>query len=167
MKSLLITEEEKSRILGMHKLATSNHYLNEQTSLSANTVAELWRQVVSKVGDSKWSKIFESTPEKAGQAFIGDNKGKKIAVGKTGANFGFTVKPVNGYPETEEEKKLSDVVKSLVNTIDQSKNQWYLDNPEYAQEMLYPYEFKYYPLVASDVDKVVELINKLIPILNL
>jgi hypothetical protein len=40
MKSLLITEEEKSRILGMHKLATSNHYLNEQTSLSANTVAE-------------------------------------------------------------------------------------------------------------------------------
>jgi hypothetical protein len=164
MKSLLITEEEKSRILGMHKLATSNHYLNEQTSLSANTVAELWRQVVSKVGDSKWSKIFESTPEKAGQAFIGDNKGKKIAVGKTGANFGFTVKPVNGYPETEEDKKLSDVVKSLVNTIDQSKDKWSSGDPKYD---MYPYEFKYYPLVASDVDKVVELINKLIPILNL
>ena len=161
MKSLLITEEEKIRILGMHKSETSRHYLNEQTSLSANTVAELWRQVVSKVGDSKWTRIIESTPEKAGQAFIGDNKGKYIAVGKTGANFGFTVKPVNGYAETEEDKKLSDVVKSLVNTIDQSKNQWYWDDPEY------PYDFKYYPLVASDVDKVVELINKLIPILNL
>ncbi len=167
MKSLLITEEEKSRILGMHKSETSRHYLNEQTSLSANTVAELWRQVVSKVGDSKWSKIFESTPEKAGQAFIGDPKGKIIRVGKSAGGFGFSV--TLGIPEvkTDEDKKLSDDIKGEVNKLDQSKNQWYLDNPEYAQQMLYPDKFIYYPLVVSDVDKVVEVINKLIPILNL
>lgn len=30
MKKFIITEEEKNRILGMHKKATSNFYLNEQ-----------------------------------------------------------------------------------------------------------------------------------------
>jgi hypothetical protein len=32
MGKFIITEEEKSRILGMHKSATSNHYLTEQTT---------------------------------------------------------------------------------------------------------------------------------------
>jgi hypothetical protein len=31
MKKFVITEEEKSRILGMHKTRTSNHYLMEQS----------------------------------------------------------------------------------------------------------------------------------------
>ena len=31
MKKFVITEEEKSRILGMHKSRTSNHYLMEQS----------------------------------------------------------------------------------------------------------------------------------------
>ena len=31
MKKFIITEDERSRILGMHKTATSRHYLNEQT----------------------------------------------------------------------------------------------------------------------------------------
>lgn len=167
MMKFIITEDERSRILGMHESATSRHYLNEQVTLSADTVDELWRHVVRKVGDSKWTDIVESTPERAGAAFIGDRNGKSIHVFKNSDKFGFVVKPVKGYTETEEDKKLSDVVKGLVNTLDQSKNQWYSDNPRYAQQMLYPYEFRYYPLVASDVDKVVDLINKLIPILNL
>lgn len=165
MMKFIITEDERSRILGMHESATSRHYLNEQ--VTGDTVDELWRHVVRKVGDSKWTKLRDSTPEKAGFAWIGDIHGKHIHVGKIGDKFGFTVKPVKGFAETEEDKKLSDVVKGLVNTLDQSKNRWYSDNPRYAQQMLYPYEFKYNPLVASDVDKVVEVINKLIPILNL
>jgi hypothetical protein len=32
MKKFIITEEERNRILGMHKSATSKHYLMEQTS---------------------------------------------------------------------------------------------------------------------------------------
>ena len=165
MMKFIITEDERSRILGMHKTATSRHYLTEQ--VTGDTVDELWRHVVRKVGDSKWTKLRDSTPENAGSAWIGERNGKSIHVGKVGDKFGFTVKPVKGYAETEEDKKLSDVVKGLVNTLDQSKNQWYSDNPRYAQLMLYPYEFKYYDLDVSDVDKVVEVINKLIPILNL
>ena len=30
MKKFIITEDERSRILGMHKKSTSRHYLNEQ-----------------------------------------------------------------------------------------------------------------------------------------
>jgi hypothetical protein len=37
MKSLLITESERNRILGMHKSATSKHYLMEQTTGSSLT----------------------------------------------------------------------------------------------------------------------------------
>jgi hypothetical protein len=135
-----------------------NRLLNEQTNLNTNTGDELWRQVVSKVGDSKWTSIVDTTPNGNGYAFIGDKNGKKIHVYEgQQLFFGLTVKPVNGNIETEEDRKLSDVVKSLVSTLDQSKNQGSSNHPE---------EFKYYPLVASDVDKVVEVINKLIPILK-
>ena len=34
MKTFIINEEEKKRILGMHKSATSNHYLTEQESVN-------------------------------------------------------------------------------------------------------------------------------------
>ena len=37
MKQFIITEEEKKRILGMHKSATSNHYLTEQELTGSTT----------------------------------------------------------------------------------------------------------------------------------
>ena len=137
-----------------------NRLLNEQTTLSANTGVELWRQVVSKVGDSKWTSIVDNTPNGNGYAFIGDKNGKKIHVYEgQQLFFGLKVKPVNGNIETKEDKKLSDVVKGLVNKmdLDQSKKHWSSNYPE---------DFGCYPLVASDVNKVVEVINKLIPILK-
>lgn len=39
MKNLLITESEKNRILGMHKSATSNHYLMEQNEITITNFA--------------------------------------------------------------------------------------------------------------------------------
>ena len=164
MKKFIITEDERSRILGMHKTATSRHYLNEQVTLSADTVDELWRHVVRKVGDSKWTSIVDSTPERAGAAFIGDRNGKSIHAFKDSDKFGFYVKPVKGYTETEEDKKLSDEVKSLVDTLGLRNRE---ESDKYPKMNLYPYAFRYDDLDVSYVDKVVELINKLIPILNL
>ena len=158
MKKFIITEEEKNRILGMHKSETSRPYLNEQ--VTGNTVDELWRHVVRKVGDSKWTRINDSTPQQAGSAWIDDKSGNtRIGVGKVGPDkFGFSVYLESDYLESEENKKLYGVVKGLVDTLDQSKNKMYHPDDN---------EFRYYPLDASDADKVVEVINKLIPILKL
>lgn len=46
MKTFIIAEEEKKRILGMHKSATSNHYLTEQEDLKIQ-ISE-FPQVVQK-----------------------------------------------------------------------------------------------------------------------
>ena len=48
MKSLLITESERNRILGMHKSATSKHYLMEQTTGDTESF---------KVITSEWSEL--------------------------------------------------------------------------------------------------------------
>jgi hypothetical protein len=52
MKKFIITEDERSRILGMHESATSRHYLNEQVT---GETEDLWIRLVNKLGKDKFT----------------------------------------------------------------------------------------------------------------
>ena len=48
MKTFLITEDEKNRILNMHKTRTANHYLNEQTGSGSRPTINEYKELIGK-----------------------------------------------------------------------------------------------------------------------
>ena len=48
MKTFLITEDEKKRILNMHKTRTANHYLNEQSSSGTRPPINEYKELIGK-----------------------------------------------------------------------------------------------------------------------
>lgn len=58
MKSNLITEEEKNRILNMHKKRQANHYLVEQLS-SGDPVPDEYKDLIGKNAILKFKKIIK------------------------------------------------------------------------------------------------------------
>jgi hypothetical protein len=66
MKSLLITESERNRILGMHKSATSKHYLMEQTVTTFGT-----RKVYANNDNGNLGEGFFGIPQ--GNIVVGPN----------------------------------------------------------------------------------------------
>ena len=48
MKTFLITEDEKNRILNMHKTRTANHYLNEQSSSGTRPPINEYKELIGK-----------------------------------------------------------------------------------------------------------------------
>jgi hypothetical protein len=65
MKKMIISEEEKNRILEMHKDATKRHYLGEQTSPSQSTTAKpsMWTPQLGKTIVDIMSKNVEAGRE--------------------------------------------------------------------------------------------------------
>ena len=116
----------------------------------------LWRQVVQKVGDSKFTKRHWNTDEQPA-AIIGDYNGKHIMVGKMGLNFAFSGRIIESMYDYDNPIDWSQIDKVL-SKIDKTKRvdvSWKLG------------EFAFWDLTDSDVDSVVTVINELIPILGL
>jgi hypothetical protein len=64
MKSLLITESERNRILGMHKSATSKHYLMEQSTGTTTGSSLTYVSSPGKVGDVNYHIYKNNTNNK-------------------------------------------------------------------------------------------------------
>ena len=60
MKTFLITEDEKNRILNMHKTRTANHYLNEQL-MSGDPVPNEYKDLIGKTVIFKYKNTIEIT----------------------------------------------------------------------------------------------------------
>jgi hypothetical protein len=58
MNKFIINEEEKNRILGMHKSATSNHYLTEQST--GNTLPVVTKVYIEKYGNPGSGKCLQN-----------------------------------------------------------------------------------------------------------
>jgi hypothetical protein len=58
MKKFLISEEEKNRILGMHKDATKRHYLSEQTSPNTEQSGNIDKKTMYNQDLVKWNPYF-------------------------------------------------------------------------------------------------------------
>lgn len=106
MKTFLITEDEKNRILNMHKTRTANHYLNEQL-MSGDPVPNEYKDLIGKTVIFKYKNTIEITSKSSpGDTWYEDtirelgDEDKKVydnvinspirckIIGVMGANFG-------------------------------------------------------------------------------
>jgi hypothetical protein len=60
MKTFLITEDEKKRILNMHKTRTANHYLSEQL-MSGDPIPNEYKDLIGKTVIFKYKNTIEIT----------------------------------------------------------------------------------------------------------
>jgi len=63
MSKLIITEEEKSRILGMHKTRTSKHYLMEQETVPDSEWQQFGTSMMKEYVEKFHSRELEETKE--------------------------------------------------------------------------------------------------------
>jgi len=96
MKKFIISEEEKSRILGMHQDATKRHYLKEQQSKQINYQDQNLLYKILNTGDAMFKKGMKNSafiiPEQPKRAYSYNFTNEKINdFGSGAANTGLEV----------------------------------------------------------------------------